>query len=285
MTPGSRLAGDDRAAVASGVRSALRGDEVTEDDRFRADDGEGRFIRALAREASRMLEDRPAERVLAWAAATVPRFAVTSSFGADSAVLLHMLAEVAPTTPVLFLDTGLHFDGTVTFRRELARDLGLTVLDVRPDRSVAQQAAVEGEALWTRDPDRCCQLRKTVPLRGALRMYDGWATGVRRAQTVERSRTPVVEARHHAGRWLVKVAPLAAWTDDDVDAYLRSRDLPRNPLAERGYESIGCAPCTLPTSNGDDARAGRWAHVPGKSECGLHLDADGALVRATSTPG
>lgn len=277
----------DRRRVASSVERAMGGEPPVEDDGFRAtqDEGEARFVRELATEAAAHLDGKPADRILAWAAAVVPRFVVTSSFGADSAVLLHLLATTAPEVPVLFLDTGFHFDETMVFRRDLARRLGLTVIDIRPDLSVAQQAEVHGPELYRTDPDRCCQLRKTVPLRRALQSFDGWATGVRRSQTPERAATPVVEARQHAGRWLVKVAPLAAWSDDDVARYLDEHDLPRHPLVAQGYRSIGCAPCTAPVSDDADPRAGRWSAFDGKTECGIHLTDDGAVVRSTTTPG
>jgi phosphoadenosine phosphosulfate reductase len=232
-----------------------------------------------------MLEARPADAILRWAAGVVPRFAVTSSFGADSAVLLHLLSEVAPQVPVLFLETGFHFDETLTFRRELARDLGLTVLDVQPDLSVAQQARRLGAELSRRDPDACCAMRKTMPLRRALANFDGWATGVRRSQTPERAATPVVEARQHDGRYLVKVAPLASWDDEDVETYLEAHGLPRHPLVDAGYPSVGCWPCTRRVGQGEDVRAGRWAEFAGKTECGIHLADDDEAVRRTTTPG
>jgi phosphoadenosine phosphosulfate reductase len=279
----------DRRALASSVEGTLAGEAPDADDRFRAvdhaDDAEGTFIRDLAGEAAAMLEGKPAASILRWAAGVVPRFTVTSSFGADSAVLLHLLSEVAPHVPVLFLETGFHFDETITFRRELARDLGLTVLDVQPDLSVRQQAQRFGAELYRRDPDACCAMRKTTPLRRALANFDGWATGVRRSQTPERAATPVVEAREHAGRWLVKVAPLATWDDDDVAAYLDAHDLPAHPLVEQGYPSIGCWPCTEKVAPGTDPRAGRWAEFDGKTECGIHLADDDAAVRRTTTPG
>jgi phosphoadenosine phosphosulfate reductase len=285
---GLALSEDDRAAVAASVSGTLDGHRPGEDDRFRATDdtadGEGAFIRAMAAEAAQMLDGKPADRILAWAAAVVPRLVITSSFGADSAVLLHLVATTTPEIPVLFLDTGFHFEPTITFRRHLARDLGLTVLDLRPDLSVAQQLQRHGD-LPTTDPDACCQMRKTRPLRRALANFDGWATGVRRVQTPERADTPVVEARRHDDRWLVKVAPLATWTDEDVEAYLTAHDLPRHPLVAQGYRSIGCAPCTRPVTPGTDPRAGRWADFDGKTECGIHLTEDGEVVRLTTTPG
>lgn len=277
----------DRAAVARQVADTLRGARPGEDDRFRSTTGdeEGAFVRAMAFEAAAMLEDKPADRVLAWAASVVPRFVVTSSFGAESAVLLHMISKVASQLPVFFLDTGFHFDETLLFRRELATELGLTVLDLRPDQSVVQQDAAHGPELYETDPDRCCQLRKTIPLRRALANFDGWATGVRRSQTPERATTPLVESRQHDGRWLVKVAPLATWTDGDVQRYLHLHDLPSHPLVAQGYPSIGCAPCTRTVAEGQDPRAGRWSSFDDKTECGIHLDSDGRIVRDTTTPG
>lgn len=279
----------DRDAVATSVAGTLQGYLPRADDRFRAVpedlDDETAFMRELATEAATMLEDKPAESILRWAAGVVPRFAVTSSFGADSAVLLHLVSDVAPQVPVLFLDTGFHFDETLVFRRELARELGLTVLDMQPDLSVSQQAQRYGAELYKRDPDACCGMRKTAPLRRALANFDGWATGVRRSQTPERAGTPVVEARPHAGRYLVKVAPLARWSDDDVAAYLDEHDLPRHPLVEQGYPSIGCWPCTRQVTDGSDPRAGRWAEFDGKTECGIHLADDGEALRRTTTPG
>ncbi len=284
---GAVLTDDDRRAVADSVDGVTRGATPDEDDRFRAsEDGEdAAFVRAMATEAAQMLEGKPADQVLRWAAHVVPRFVITSSFGADSAVLLHLVSEVSPQVPVLFLDTGYHFDETLAFRRDLARDLGLTVLDVRPALSVAQQDQRYGVDLFASDPDACCRMRKTIPLRGMLANFDGWATGVRRVQTPERADTPVVEARQHDNRWLVKVAPLVSWTDQDVDDYLDAHDLPRHPLVDQGYPSIGCAPCTRPVAAGQDARAGRWAAFDGKTECGIHLTEDGQVVRATTTPG
>lgn len=221
--------------------------------------------------AAQALEDADARDILDWAVGAVPRLVVTSSFGAESAVLLHLLAGVARDVPVLFLDTGLHFDQTLGYRRDLARDLGLTVIDVRPALTPAAQADRYGDRLWERDPDACCGLRKTAPLRAALRAFDGWASGLRRAQTPERADTPVVEARRHDDRWLVKVSPLARWTDADVAAYLQVHDLPRHPLAAAAYPSIGCRPCTRRVAAGEEPRAGRWAAFGGKTECGIHL--------------
>jgi phosphoadenosine phosphosulfate reductase len=223
-------------------------------------------------DAAARLEGAPAQEILRWALDAVPRFAITSSFGADSAVLLHLLAQVDRTAPVLFLETGFHFPETLAYRREIAARLGLTdVRDLRPRLDVAAQARAHGGALYLRDPDRCCAIRKVAPLDEALAGFDGWATGVRREQTAERADTPVVAATRRGGRELVKVAPLAAWTAADVEGYLVAHDLPRHPLADAGFPSIGCAPCTRPAAPGADPRAGRWAGMA-KTECGIHLE-------------
>ncbi|MDQ3974785.1 MAG: phosphoadenylyl-sulfate reductase [Actinomycetota bacterium] len=278
--------GADRAAVATSVAATVAGQRPQRDDRFRAvdNDRESEFIRALAAEAAAHLEGKPAHRILAWAAGVVPRFVATSSFGAESVVLLHMLSRVASHIPVVFLDTGFHFAETLEYRRLLAEQLRLTVLDLRPELSVEQQAQRYGPQLYRRDPESCCRMRKTIPLRTALSDFDGWATGVRRVQTPQRAGTPTVEGRRLGDRWLVKVAPLAAWTDDDVEAYIVRHDLPRHPLSAQGYRSIGCAPCTRVASPGEGPRSGRWSQF-GKTECGIHLTEDGTAVRQTTTPG
>ncbi|CAN5473471.1 phosphoadenylyl-sulfate reductase [soil metagenome] len=223
-------------------------------------------------EAAAELDGAPATDILRWAAASIPRFAVTSSFGADAAVLLSLVAEVDADLPVLFLDTGFHFAESLAYRRELTAFLGLrNVIDVRPVQSVEQQAREHGAGLYLRDPDACCALRKVAPLDDVLERYDGWATGVRRGQTSDRADTAVVATARKGGRDLLKVAPLAAWTGADVAGHRLLRDLPPHPLAARGFGSIGCAPCTSPTRAGEDPRAGRWAGQA-KTECGIHLE-------------
>jgi phosphoadenosine phosphosulfate reductase len=229
---------------------------------------DGMDVTAVAAE----LEGAPAADILRWASRAIPRFCVTSSFGADSATLLSLVAEVDPDIPVLFLDTGFHFAESLAYRHLVAERLGLrNVVDVRPALSVEAQAREHGAGLYLRDPDACCAIRKVAPLDDALAGYDGWATGVRRSQTSERAVTPVVGTARKGGRTLLKVAPLAAWTAADVAGHRLLHDLPPHPLAQRGFGSIGCAPCTRPTRPGEDPRAGRWAGSA-KTECGIHLD-------------
>jgi phosphoadenosine phosphosulfate reductase len=193
------------------------------------------------------------------------RIAVVSSFGADSAVLLALVADVAPSTPILFVDTGQHFAETLAYRDELARFLGL--VDVRSLSLTAAERAhgdPDGE-LWKYDPDACCRLRKVTPLDRALAPFEAWITGRKRHQTSARAGLPVVE--RVAGQ--TKINPLAAWSPDDIEAELTRRSLPRHALSLMGYPSIGCATCTRAVAAGEDPRSGRWAGT-GKTECGIH---------------
>ncbi|POF62559.1 phosphoadenosine phosphosulfate reductase [Novacetimonas maltaceti] len=195
------------------------------------------------------------------------RIGLVSSFGAESAVLLAMAAEIDPAVPVLFLQTGQHFPETLEYRQELARFLGLTnVHDIHPDPAQIRNRDPEGQ-LWAFDPDACCALRKVEPLDEALIPFDGWITGRKRSQAATRVNLPVVEMTED-GR--IKVNPLAQWTPRQLDAEMTRRNLPRHPLSLRGYPSIGCAPCTLPVDAGADPRSGRWAGQ-NKTECGIHV--------------
>jgi len=193
------------------------------------------------------------------------RIAVVSSFGAESAALLHMVATIDPATPVVVIDTGKLFEETVRYRDELTGRLGLS--DVRIERPDPIALAVEDPdgTLWSRDPDRCCHLRKVLPLPCGLEGVDAWITGRKRFQSATRSLLPVVESDGPR----IKANPLAGWTYDDVDAYYDRHALPRRPLFDAGFLSIGCAPCTRAVLPGEDARAGRWAGME-KTECGLH---------------
>jgi phosphoadenosine phosphosulfate reductase len=195
------------------------------------------------------------------------RIAIISSFGAEAAVALQLVAEVDPSVPVIFLETGKHFDATLTYRDILSQRFGLTDLrSVAPD---AAEIAVEDPNgdLWSRNPDRCCALRKVRPLERALRGFDAWITGRKRYHGGERSALPFAEAS--GGQ--IKINPLANWTSADIQAAFKRFRLPQHPLFDEGYASIGCAPCTRPIAAGENARDGRWAGT-GKRECGIHLD-------------
>ena len=191
--------------------------------------------------------------------------AVVSSFGAPSAVLLAHVAEIAPATPVLFIDTGKLFAETTQYRQDLARQLGLLdVRDLRPQAEAVQTQDPRG-TMHRSDPDVCCHLRKVVPLERGLTPFAAWANGRRRAQSATRATIPLLETVD--GR--VQINPLAAWSDAQIEAEMVRRRLPRHRLLAHGYASIGCAPCTRRVSSGEDDRSGRWPDT-GKTECGIH---------------
>jgi phosphoadenosine phosphosulfate reductase len=204
--------------------------------------------------------------VLTWAGETFGEdFAVTSSM-ADG-LLAHLAGTAIPGVKVVFLDTGYHFAETIGTRDWIANALPITLVDVTPEQTVAEQDAEHGAQLHDRDPDLCCSLRKVQPLARTLAGFAAWGSGIRRDESPTRADTRLVD--WDAKRGMVKVNPLAAWTQDDVDAYIEQHDVPVNPLSELGYGSIGCAPCTQPVAPGEDPRAGRWAGR-NKTECGLH---------------
>jgi phosphoadenosine phosphosulfate reductase len=201
--------------------------------------------------------------------------AIVSSFGADSSVLLHMLAQVDPTLPVYFLETGKHFPETLDYVRTLEKHLGLTnVRWLRPDPKDLARFDPSGD-LWETDPDSCCHIRKTEPLEVAIAEYGGWVTGRKRYQTAERGVLPHFELTSDDR---IKVNPLAYFSDADVNAYKIKHGLPEHPLFAKGYKSIGCAPCTTIVAEGEDPRAGRWRGL-NKKECGIHFDFNGAIAR------
>ncbi len=195
------------------------------------------------------------------------RIALVSSFGAESAVLLHMVAAIDHATPVIFLDTGKLFAETLQYRETLAARLGLIDLRIaRPEPTRLARLDPRGE-LWRSDPDLCCWQRKVEPLDAALEGFAAWITGRKRFQGGARRTLEPIE-NGPDGR--SKINPLAAWDEGDIADYFRRYDLPPHPLAAAGYRSIGCAPCTRAVRPGEDARAGRWAGR-GKAECGIHL--------------
>ena len=193
------------------------------------------------------------------------KIAVVSSFGSESAVLLAMVAGIDKATPVLFIQTGQHFPETLEYRSRLVDRLGLTdVRDIGPSAIDVSYSDPGGE-LWYYDSDACCALRKVMPLASALKPFDAWVTGRKRHQSKNRADLAFFELAD--GK--VKINPLADWSPEQVEAEVERLDLPRHPLVHRGFRSIGCAPCTRPTHEGEDARAGRWAGK-GKVECGIH---------------
>lgn len=199
--------------------------------------------------------------------------ALVSSFGAESVALLHMVSVIDRTVPVLFLDTRMLFAETLTYQREVAGTLGLTVVRVlTPDAGAAARVDPAGD-LNRRDPDACCALRKTVPLEGALQGFDAWITGRKRFQGGARAALEFFEADGDR----IKVNPLAHWAPEDLQDYITNNRLPRHPLVAQGYPSIGCAPCTSRVAPGEDTRAGRWRGQD-KDECGIHF-VNGRAVR------
>ena len=194
------------------------------------------------------------------------RIALVSSFGAESAVLLHLAAAIDPAVPVIFVDTGKIFGSTHRFRDELVARLRLT--DVRlaaPEPALLARQDTDS-ALWLRDPDACCSVRKVAPLAQALRGFDAWISGRKRFQGGLRVDLPTFEADGPR----IKVNSLAGWSKADVDAYRLDHDLPEHPLVADGFRSIGCMPCTSRVAEGEDERSGRW-RGQGKTECGIHL--------------
>ena len=192
--------------------------------------------------------------------------ALVSSFGVESAVLLHLVSRIDPATPVIFLDTGFMFAETLAYRDTLCRRLGLTkVRTIQPEPAAVAEAD-PGRTLHQSDPDLCCWHRKVVPLDDALDGYAAWITGRKRLHGGSRGSLKLTE-REPGGR--MKLNPLADWSADDMAAYALEHDLPAHPLAAKGYRSVGCAPCTRPTAPGDAPRAGRWAGQA-KTECGIH---------------
>jgi len=219
-------------------------------------------------EDARRLEGRSATDILRWAADRyAPRLAFATAFGPEGLVLLDLIAREGLAVDVFTLDTGLFFPETYTLWRRLEERYHRQIRAARSPLDLEQQAERHGPALWSRDPDRCCGLRKVEPLREALRGQDAWISAIRRDQTQDRAQARVVE--HDRRHGLLKINPLVAWTANDVWRYLREHDVPTNPLHERGYPSIGCWPCTSAVADGEDPRAGRWRGRP-KTECGLH---------------
>ncbi len=205
-------------------------------------------------------------QILAWAAATYGDGLIVASNMQD-AVLVKLGAEARAGVDVLFLETGYHFPETLGTRDAVAQVYGVNIVEAHPEHTVAEQDALLGKDLFATDPGQCCNLRKVIPLKQTLARYDAWVTGVRRVEAPTRATTPLVtwDERHE----LVKVNPIAHWTDEQMDAYIAENAVLVNPLVGEGYPSIGCQPCTAKPAPGADPRSGRWAGFT-KTECGLH---------------
>lgn len=192
----------------------------------------------------------------------------TCSFQAEDVALLHLLLKANSSIPVLFLETGYHFAATCQYRDRLAADWNLNLVNLQAASSVQEQEQQFGK-LYSSDPGRCCQIRKVEPLMRGLEPYDTWFTGLRREQSPTRANLQI-EERHRlpSGREIAKISPLAAWTWNDVWAYLAANEIPHLPLYDSGYTSIGCEPCTAKPAEGEGLRSGRWGGK--KLECGIH---------------
>ncbi len=224
-------------------------------------------------EVSREMESRSPEQVLRWAVETYsPKLTMATAFGPEGCAILHMLAEIEPRVHVFNLDTGYQFDETLALRDRLTERYGIEVELVQPELPVPEYEAKHGGPLYQTNPDQCCFDRKIKLLNAATVGMDAWTSAIRRDQSADRARAPIVG-------WdkkfkLVKVSPLANWTKQEVWKTIADHNIPYNPLHDQGYTSIGCWPCTRSVMFGEDERAGRWSGTA-KTECGLHaLDDD-----------
>ncbi len=222
------------------------------------------------------LEAATPQEILRWACGRFERICVAASFGKDSVTLLHMLRDIKPDIEVVYLNTGYDFPQTLMFIERLRLKWNLNLQEYRPLLSVEEQEERFGADLYKTDPDRCCGIRKVEPMARALRNYDAWITGLRRDETEFRKHIRVVEEQDG----IVKVNPLANWTVQDIWHYIRTNQVPYNPLYDEGYRSLGCWPCTLAGTWGRFERAGRWTGTAKEGgECGIHLRFDDQKLR------
>jgi phosphoadenosine phosphosulfate reductase len=223
-------------------------------------------LRELAEIAAGEFADAEAAEILRWAGEVFGPGLVLASSMADTH-LVHLAQAVIPGIDVLFLDTGYHFVETIGTRDAVAAVYDVNLISITPKQTVDEQDAEYGRRLHDREPERCCALRKVEPLERGLAPYTAWINGMRRVDAPTRKDIRVVD--FDAKRGMVKISPLAAWTDEDVQQYTERHGVLVNPLFQDGYTSIGCAPCTRRTAAGEDPRAGRWAGFA-KTECGVH---------------
>jgi phosphoadenosine phosphosulfate reductase len=259
--------------IASESNAAAGTDGVTDGVEEWPSEGEpGPELLQELRAASERLETATPQTILRWAVERFrPRFTMATAFGPEGMTLVHMLAEIAPDTPIFNLDTGYQFPETLELRDRVARRYGIEIALKRPETSVAEYEARHGGPLYRTQPDQCCHDRKIRVLRGAIAGMRAWASAIRRDQSPDRAGAPIVgwDKKFH----LVKVSPLANWTKKDVWDMIVRYDIPYNPLHDQGYPSIGCWPCTRAVMLGEDERAGRWSGQA-KTECGLHSAVD-----------
>lgn len=217
-------------------------------------------------------ETKGARPVLKWAYDTFDdeKIVYASSFGAEAIVLIDLIAQIKPDARIIFIDTELHFPQTYEVIAEIERRFPkLRIQRIKPELTPDEQAARHGSALWKRNPDLCCEIRKVIPMKKALAGKQAWISGLRREQSPERAKTEYINKDNKFKN--IKICPLIYWTWEDVWTYIKQRNLPYNKLHDRHYPSIGCMPCTRPVEKDGDSRAGRWAGFS-KTECGLHTD-------------
>jgi len=218
---------------------------------------------------ARQFETQTPQDILRWAIKTFgPDIALSSSFQTQSLPLLHMATRIMPAIRILFLDTGYHFWESLIFRERVQMEWELNVIDLYRESRWDAFARRFGRSLPLEDSNLCCFIHKVQPMQQALSGLKAWISGIRRDQTETRARAQILELQEDG---LFKVNPLLNWTGTEVERYIVAHDLPKHPLLERGYRSIGCAPCTRPVEPGEADRAGRWAGL-GKTECGLHTE-------------
>lgn len=225
-------------------------------------------LQAELEEASVRLETATPQEILRWTAERfAPRFTMATAFGPEGMVLIHMLAEVAPQTPIFNLDTGYQFQETLELRERVRQKYGIEVELKRPDTTVEEYERLHGGPVYKANPNQCCADRKLAVLSKAVMGMQAWASAIRRDQTPDRAQSPIVGWDKKFS--LVKVSPLANWSKSDVWKMIVDHDIPYNELHDRGFPSIGCWPCTRSVMSGEDERAGRWSGFA-KTECGLH---------------
>ncbi|OZC65075.1 phosphoadenosine phosphosulfate reductase [Rhodococcus sp. 15-725-2-2b] len=223
-------------------------------------------LKDIAERGARELDGASPLELLQWTEDTFGNDFIVASNMQDG-VLVHLAAQVHPGVDVLFLDTGYHFAETIGTRDAVEAVYGVNVVNARAEKTVAEQDSIEGKDLFAREPNRCCAMRKVAPLKKELANYSAWVTGIRRVEAPTRANAPLISFDDAFG--LVKINPIAPWSDEQTQAYIDEHSILVNPLVDEGYPSIGCAPCTVKPAPGADPRSGRWAGKA-KTECGLH---------------
>jgi phosphoadenosine phosphosulfate reductase len=232
-----------------------------------------KFDPEVIRQKAAEFETASLEEILGWCWETYgERAGIGTSFQGAGLAAMHTAYQLGYRFPVFTIDTGLLFGETLDLKAKIEAKIGIVIESLLPESTLEQQEAELGPRLWNRNPDLCCSLRKVIPLQNKLSQLDVWITGLRRGQSDGRSKTQIAELYKFdvlRDRYILKLNPMANWSRDEVQAYLRKHEIPTNVLLEQGYRSIGCKPCTRPVGEGDDERAGRWTGFD-KSECGIH---------------